>query len=156
MPFDLAQALRMKGMIDRALRDAPDSVTGVPGLTQAYMNARKVCLGLVSDTDVQDEFEALFPEVEVLEAAVTHNPMMLGAAGERARLLLAALGGWLASWPSAEQLLAELTTALETAEARTDEPEQKARFRNTLEGLEGAGRQVAIDVIAAYLARVPL
>ena len=78
MPFDLAQALRMKGMIDRALRDAPDSVTGAPGLTQAYMNARNVCLGLVSDIMASDG-KVIFSITVPAEQAEKLEPMRQAA-----------------------------------------------------------------------------
>jgi hypothetical protein len=159
MAFDLAQALRMKGMIDAVVREAPaDPLTAAPALNEAYRNTRTVCLDLVTGTDVEQEFNALFPFIGPVAAPSTMgiDPIELAAKGDQARLLLAQLAGWLGSWPSADALLAELTTALEAAEAQTDEPDEKARLRNTLDGLRGAGRQIAIEVIAAYLARVPL
>lgn len=159
MGFDLAQALRMKGMIDAVVREAPaDPLTATPALVEAYRNTRSVCLALVAGTEVEQEFNALFPLVApvAVPTAMSVDPIKLGAEGDQARLLLVQLAGWLGSWPSAEQLLAELTTALEAAEAEATEPEEKARFRDMLDGLKGAGRQVAIEVIAAYLARVPL
>ena len=64
--------------------------------------------------------------------------------------------GWLGSWPSAEQLLSELVTALEQAEAEATEPIEKARLASLLEGLKGAGREIAVGVVTAYLTRVNL
>jgi hypothetical protein len=50
--------------------------------------------------------------------------------------------------------LTELITALEAAEAEATEPVEKARLASVLEGLKGAGREVAIGVVTAYLTRV--
>jgi hypothetical protein len=158
MPFELSQVLRVKGMIDAVIAQAPaDPYTATPALVDAYLNARAVCRGFVAGTDVEHEFDRLFPEFSPLhEHELGSNPLTVSARGDRARLLLTGLAGWLAAWPSAEVLLAELITALETAEAQTDEPEQKARLAGLLEGLRGAGRQIAVNVVSHYLERVHL
>jgi hypothetical protein len=51
-------------------------------------------------------------------------------------------------------LLSELITALEAAEATTDEPAEKARFRGLIDGLKGSGREIAVSVVTAYLERI--
>src|SRR5437763_13381851 len=136
MPFDLSQALRIKGMLDAVIKAAPeDPLTATQALVEAYRSTREVCLHLVADTDVAAEFQALFPLIEPEPPPDRRrDPIATAAAGERARLLLAQLSGWLGSWPSAEALLDELVTALESAEAQTDEPKEKARLAGIREG----------------------
>jgi hypothetical protein len=84
--FDLAQALRMKGMIDAVIANAPkDPFTATPALMDMYLNARAVCLGLVAGTDTEAEFVRLFPEFgPVYETELGGDPITDSARGDRA------------------------------------------------------------------------
>ena len=157
MPFELEQALRLKGMVDAVVSAAPTepSVTAAGALVETYRSTRNVCLKLVAGTEVEDEFEALFPLIAPLgNIHALRDQIEIAAASDRARILLAQLAGWLGSWPSAEQLLDELVTALEAAEVQADGPAEKARLASIREGLLGAGRQIAINVVSEYLKHV--
>jgi hypothetical protein len=66
-------------------------------------------LPLIEEPVARSEFEALFPEIST----------------DRTRTLVAQIPGWLGSWVSADDLLRELTEALEEAEARADVSEQR-------------------------------
>ncbi len=155
MALDMAEVLRLKGTIDAVVAVAPkDPFTATPALVETYVSARQRCLELVTGSDIEVEFRELFPEIENVDRVNSmSDPVLLATTGDRARLLLAKLGGWLGSLPSAEALLSDLITAIEHAEATTEVPEERERLASLLRGLRGAGRQIAIDVIAAYLAR---
>lgn len=156
MPLDLTQVLRIKGTIDATLAQAPaDPLTATPGLVDTYLKTRARCAKLVAGTEAEAEFAELFPEVQqasIRGLSQGFDPIRLSAQGDEAKLRLAALSGWLGSWPSADELLKELTLALEEAEA-TAEGEDQARLRGILDGLRGAGRDVAVAVITAHLER---
>jgi hypothetical protein len=160
MSLDMAQIIRLKGTADAVLnRSSEKSAPAAVALTHTYLAIRSRCLQAVTGTDAENEFKQLFPLVDPVqeeEARFGSDAFRLAAKAERARLLLAQLAGWLGAWPSAEALLAELITAVESAEAQAEEPAQKARLKALVEGLKGAGRDVAISVVAAYLARVPI
>ena len=158
MPFEIAQVLRIKGIVDAAVAQAPaDPFTATPGLIQTYLRVRSLCAEMVTGTDAAAEFDRLFPVIEAANdtSVNTIETLTFSARGDSARSLLAQLGGWLGSWPSADQLLEELIHALEAAEARAEGAE-KARLAGLLEGLRGAGREIAIGVVTAYLERVHL
>jgi hypothetical protein len=124
---------------------------------RAYRNTREVCLKLVDGTDAATEFDTLFPLIEPIpmpHSMGRGDTIQMRAQGDQARLLLAQLAGWLGSWLSAEALLDELVRALEAAEVETDEPAARARLAGIREGLVGAGRQIAINVVSEYLKRV--
>jgi len=58
MPFDLAQFIRIKGMIDAVLvKSPPDPLTATPALLQTYQRARDLCSEMVAGTDEEAEFE---------------------------------------------------------------------------------------------------
>ena len=142
-------------MIDAALDATPERPEAAPGLVEAYNRIRLVCLDLVLGTEAEAEFDGLYPELPPFPDGMVAAVGAAAAAGDRARLLLGGLAGWLASWPSAEQLLAELVAALEKAEVDATEPE-KERLAGLLQGLKGAGREIAVGVVTAYLTRVPV
>jgi hypothetical protein len=71
----------------------------------------------------------------------------ISAVSERARRELG-------SWPSAEPVVSQLAAALSEAADREPEPERKTRLREVAEGLGGAARQIAVEVIAARLGRL--
>jgi hypothetical protein len=162
VPIDVASALRIKGTIDAALAASrDDSPAAGVALIDAYGRIRAVCVDLVAGTEAETEFDRLYPIIEPLNEATVDRAYSrtlagarVAAAGGRARVLLAQLAGWLGSWPNAEQLLDELIAALEQAEAEATEPAEKERLASLLEGLKGAGRQIAVGVVTAYLTRV--
>jgi hypothetical protein len=145
-------------MIDAVLDEAPkDPLTATPALVEAYRSTRGICADLVTGTEAAAEFQRLFPDVPPVPIEEMHSiagidPISAKAQGDRAKLLLAGLSGWLGSWPSADELLRELITALETAEASAEGAERE-RLRGVLDGLRGAGRDIAVAVISAYLNR---
>lgn len=158
MALDIAAVIRLKGAIDALIEQAPAEgrprLVAAPAVVDAYLTMRRRCSELVAGSEVETEFHDLFPEVAPLQ--VVHgfsDTYQVGLAVDRARLLLGQLSGWLGSFPSAEALLADLIAALEQAEALSDEPAERERLAGVLSGLRGAGRQIAIDVIAAYLSR---
>jgi hypothetical protein len=155
MPIEMAKALRIKGMIDGALAATPeDSPHAALGLVDTYNRLRLVCADLVKGTEAEPEFDGLYPQLPAVSDSTALSARASSIAGDRARVVLGGLAGWLAAWPSAEQLLDELVAALEEAEAGATEPEQKARLAGVLEGLRGAGREIAVGVVTAYLTRV--
>jgi hypothetical protein len=163
MSLDLAGVIRIKGAIDRALEVqlAPSRPSnpgfgawvGAKTLVQTYKRAHALCVDLVEDTDVEIEFLDIFP-TDAIEQVVGSENVESELAGDVVRLLLAQLSGWLGSWPSAEQLLNELITALEQAEATSTDPDEKSRLRAALDTLTGAGRDIAVGVVTGYLQRV--
>lgn len=155
MGIQLAEVIRLKGMIDGVLETAGEGPMAAPVLVDTYLTLRQRCAELVSGTEVETEFRNLFPEIESAPhvSSYTGDRPYLDALARRARGLLGGLAGWLDSFPSAEALLDELIAALDRAEAEAEEPEEKERLAGLLTGLRGAGRQVAIEVIAAYLSR---
>ena len=71
-------------------------------------------------------------------------------------------GGWvtmvtergrreLGTWPSADLVLEQLFGALEAAAAREPQEEAKGKIRATVEYLGGAGRDIAVQALAARL-----
>ena len=155
VPIEIAKALRLKGAADSALAAAPkDGWAAAGGLLQTYGNIRTEAAALAEGTEAEAEFLRLFPSIPQLSGSQLRNVRVASIAGDRARVLLAALSGWLGSWPSAERLLEELIHALEVAEATADDPDEKARLAGVLAGLRGAGREIAIGVVTAYLTRV--
>jgi hypothetical protein len=61
----------------------------------------------------------------------------------------------LGTWPSADAMLQQLIEALRKAEAEESRPEEKGKIRTALEYLGGAGRDIAVQVIAARLGSGP-
>jgi len=57
----------------------------------------------------------------------------------------------LGTWPTPENVLAELVAALSKAADEEDEPERKTRLRSTAEALSGFARDVAVAVVAKYV-----
>jgi DNA-binding Lrp family transcriptional regulator len=57
----------------------------------------------------------------------------------------------LGSWPSPETLLDQMVRAFAEAAEREVEPEQKSKLLSVAEELGGAGRTLALDLIAAFL-----
>jgi len=57
----------------------------------------------------------------------------------------------LGTWPTAENVLAELVAALSKAADEEAEPERKTRLRSTAEALSGFARDVAVAVVAKYV-----
>ncbi len=154
MPLELAKVIRLKGLVDAAVAASPpDPLTATPVLIETYNRARTESAELVAGMEAEDEFRRLFPLLGG-HSSIVSDPINAAVEGDRARSLLAQLCGWLSSWPSAERLLAELVTALEAAEAQADEPAEKARLRGLIDGPKGAGRDIAVSVVSAYLERV--
>ena len=153
VPLEIQQVLRLKGTIDAALAAAAKDLTAGPSLVETYNRTRGIVRSMVVGFEAELEFELLFAPVQPMPDGLLNQPLVAAAETERARGLLAQLSGWLGSWPSAEVLLDELIVALEVAEAQA-EPEEKTRLRGLIDGLRGAGRDIAVDVIAAYLGRV--
>jgi hypothetical protein len=60
----------------------------------------------------------------------------------------------LGSWPSPENLVAQLVTALTEAADREPEPEQKSRLRAAAEALGDVAREVAVGVVSDRLGRL--
>ncbi len=118
---------------------------------ETYNRILGACTSLVAGTPVEAEFARLFQPLGYLSPVSSQFAVQI--AGGRARSLLAQLSGWLWSWPSAEVLLDQLVTALETAEAVAEEPAEKARLRGLIDGLKGAGREIAVQIVSAYLVR---
>ncbi len=56
----------------------------------------------------------------------------------------------LGAWPGPEALLDQLVRVFTEAAERETEPDRKSKLRAIADGLAGAGRTVALDLIAAY------
>jgi hypothetical protein len=76
-----------------------------------------------------------------------HAGGMIERVSERARRELG-------SWPSPDDLVAQLAAALAQAADRESEPERKSRLRAAADALGGVAREVAVRVISDRLGRL--
>jgi hypothetical protein len=106
---------------------------------------------LVSAEDVARAVTALH-DAQIVEAG--YEPPRGGAArlggvrsisGEGRRLV--------GMWPTPETALDRMLAALEQIEATSDDPAKRGRARQLRDGLLGAGRDLAVEVIAATITR---
>jgi hypothetical protein len=68
---------------------------------------------------------------------------VLGNVTERARREIG-------TWPSPESLVDQLARALAEAAERETEPERKTKLRAAAEGIAGAGRSIALELVTAF------
>jgi hypothetical protein len=148
MPLDLARVIRQKAAIDEGLQSVADDDAGAYNiLTDMYTRARKSCLQMVGEDDSQWEFYELFPEWYGHDLGPDANK-------QYARSLLKQLSAWLGAWPSTNGLLDELIRTLEQGEDDAETEEQRTWYRGILHALKGPGREIGVQVVAAWLERV--
>jgi DNA-binding MarR family transcriptional regulator len=115
-----------------------------------------------SDAGRDAQFEDLAEESGLDQRVVWQTMKRLHDAGYVEAYFAAADSGYvhevtertrreLGSWPSPESLLDQLVQAFNEAAEQETEPERKSRLRGVAEGLGGAGRTVALDLLSALI-----
>jgi hypothetical protein len=115
----------------------------------------------VRDADGGAQFEDIAAETGLELTQVWYGAKALDAAGYLDAAFAGAFSGFVTSvpergrrevggWPSAESLADQLARAFEEAADREADPERKSALRAIAEGLLGAGRTVAVDLLSAY------
>jgi hypothetical protein len=101
MTLDVARFLRLQGAINAAVAAVPagHAATAVSALAGSYMNMRAE-VRLVIDESLQDEFDRLFPVMEVPAAPDVmggggFDPLKSADVANQARTRLNTMGGWL-------------------------------------------------------------
>ena len=97
---ELPRLLRLRSMIESAASAVPDDGASAHALTESYARTRNEVRRLIADTQLVSEFDAAFPEIEVVEVtsrdpwAVAQSGLVNEPAARRAKLLLGQLAGW--------------------------------------------------------------
>jgi hypothetical protein len=100
MALDLGQLLRYKGMVEAASTAVDADGAAAHALSESYMRLREQ-LANVLEGDLSDEFNAVFPEIEIPAPVQVHPGAAARAAiaqtpaARRAQVLLTQLAGWL-------------------------------------------------------------
>lgn len=102
MTLDLGRLLRAKNMIGSAAAAVPADASSARALTESYERLRRAIRELVDGEGLEEEFDQLFPEIEIADApsAVTtrsslQRSVQLEGEARRATALLQQLSGWL-------------------------------------------------------------
>jgi hypothetical protein len=133
--LDLGKLLRLKGMVESAASAVdPAQPESAHAITDSYQRLRAQVGELVGGSDLEGEFTASFPEIDVARfeprrgSLIAEGAAALNAA-QRARVLLGQLAGWL------EGLIVERTLQqrieAEAAERVKQERKQPPGFRAT-------------------------
>jgi uncharacterized protein with von Willebrand factor type A (vWA) domain len=102
MALDMGQLLRLRGMIEGASTSVEATGDGAAALTESYARLRSRVRAVMEDsTGDLDEFDAAFPEIEVVAIADREHPREMAMRGmkyapqaKRAQALLKQLAGW--------------------------------------------------------------
>jgi hypothetical protein len=104
MALEIGQLLRLRGMIESAAASVKPDGDGAAALTESYMRLRGMVRDLVDESSATlEEFDAAFPEIDVIEIPEREHPRNIGMRSMRyaphaaqARALLGQLAGWVA------------------------------------------------------------
>lgn len=115
----------------------------------------------VRDADAGAQFEDIAAETGLELKDVWHGAKALDDGGYINAAAAGAFSGFVPSvtergrrevgaWPTAESLADQLARAFADAADREADPERKSALRSMADGLMGAGRTVAIELLSAY------
>lgn len=102
MALDMGKLLRLRGMIESATASIEATGDGAAALTESYVRLRGRVRAVMEDSSVDlAEFDAAFPEIEIVEVHDQEHPRQMAMRGmkyaphaKRAQALLGQLGGW--------------------------------------------------------------
>ena len=137
-----------------SVRELPILRTALARLERGYefvdLDELRIDLGFTA-TQIRQAVEALNSATPPYLSASfdngwdgVHSPGSIDRIHERARRELG-------TWPSADNLVAEIASALQRAADETAEPEERTRLRTAADALTGFARDVAVAVAAKHL-----
>lgn len=100
--FDLGRLLRLQEAINAAADSVEPTGHSAPALTESYMRLRGQVAELVAETDLAQEFDETFPEIDVADLPTSSDPgdsailnLTAKPRAQQAAALLRQLGGWI-------------------------------------------------------------
>ena len=102
MDAELGKLMRLKSTVEAASEIRAEA-TSATSLTEAYQRLRTHAVSIANEYDLEEEFRALFPEIEAAPIAPEHQRDAIRlrwrseaeVAAHRAAALLQSLAGWL-------------------------------------------------------------